>query len=495
MPGGAGGTVWPTPDDAGTGVIPLEIGPGRGDLQLSSGFIPTFPTALATINRTISFARIFQSQPWVAAAVKKMLTWAIRVPLKAYKKQGDVAFSAKELKQGEHALADMVANPWPGGSAAQLVMALFGPMLIHGNSVTVIDDSHFLDGVIGLTPEDWRYSQPLMPWRGELDGFRFNVDTPKKTYERPIGKVLHIAEWSPIGPIGTSPLMQLGTTLTVEDAAHRFQVAAMRHGGRPPSAITMDETIIGKKPGERRQIMKQVRADIADLYGGPENAGRPALLPPGLDWKAVGSSTLEAELIDQRKIAREEIAAVYGIPPPLLGILDRATYANIGVQREMTYTDILGPPLILIEQALNSQLVRDLLQDDQVFLEFDFGRVLRGDRLQEITALRDAIGMALMTPNEGRGVLNMAASDIDGMDEFYIPGNNLKPIAMAKNNPTPPQLQPFTGEQPQDQQQQEQDSNPNPSPWEGQPDQPAEPSQKGRKLFIPDHLYEALKLP
>ena len=50
--------------------------------------------------------------------------------------------------------------------------------------------------------------------------------------------------------------------------------------------------------------------------------------------------------------------------------------------------------------------------------EFDFGAVLRGDPLQEIEALRNAIGSALMTPNEGRVVLKLPTSDQDEMDRI-----------------------------------------------------------------------------
>lgn len=485
-----GGTVWPTPDDAGTGVIPLQIGPGRGDLRYSSGFIPTFPTALGLVgNKTISFTRIFQSQPWVAAAVMRMLTWAVRVPLCAYKKTG-TDYASKKLGPDDHPIARLIANPWKGGSAAQLVMNLLGPILVHGNSVSRIDDTHFLDGVLGLTPKDWRFSMPIMPFRDQLTGFRFDSDIPSRQSDASIDKVLHIAWWSPVGPLGTSPLMQLGTTLNIEDAAQRYQLGTFRHGGRPATAITMDEAFLGLKSGERKAIIKQIRADVDELYGGPDNAGRPALLPPGLTWDAVGQTTVEAELVDQRKIAREEVSAVYLIPPPLLGILDRATYANIGVQREMTYTDCLGPPLILIEQAINAQIMRDLLQDDQVYVEFDFGAVLRGDRLQEINAIRQAISMAMMTPNEGRSILSYPSSDVDGMNDFFIPGNNLQPISKAVSTNTPPQLQPFTGENPDDQPPEEQK---NPSPWEGQPAQDAEPPPtKGQRLYVPNRAFESL---
>jgi len=425
---GQGGTVWPTPDDAGTGVVPIEIAPGRGDLNLpAAGYIPTFPTALGLVSgKTVSFARLFQSQPWVAAAVMRILTWSVRVPLKVYRKTGDEN-SRVRLGPKDHPLAAAVEAPWDGGSMAQLTMNLLGPVLVHGNSVTPVESGPSESLV--FSPKDWRFCRPLMPFRDQLAGFEFDVDYPAFTFTRSVDQVIHIAWWSPIGPIGTSPLMQLGITMNIEDAAQRYQRALFQNGARPPSAVTMSDDFLDIPKAERDQMMSQFRADIERVYGGPENQGRPALLPPGLDWKPMANGTaVEAALIDQRKITREEVAAVYLIPPPMLGILDRATFSNIDIQRDMVYTDCLGPPLVLVEQSINSQVIRTMLAEDDVYCEYDFGGVLRGDRLAEIQALRDAIGSALITPNEGRDVLNRPRDTNPGMDQFYLPFNNLQPL-------------------------------------------------------------------
>jgi HK97 family phage portal protein len=435
-------TVWPTPDDAGTGVIPLEIAPGRGNLNYTAGFIPTFPTALYMVGmRAVSFARLFMSQPWIAAAVMRMMTWAIRVPLKTYRRAGDDPADRIRLRPGDHPLAAALEGPYERASQVNFVMNVMGPLLVHGNSVMTIDQG--ASDAIQLVPKDWRFTRPLMPFRDSLEGFQFDVDSPAFMSERAIDEVLHTAYWSPVGPIGTSPLQQLGVTLQIEDAAQRYQRGLFENGARPPSAITTTTDFLGLKPEERTQILAQLRADLTRLYSGPDNAGKPALLPPGLDWKPVGQTTVEAELIEQRKIAREEVAGVYMIPPPLLGILDKATFSNISTQRDMTYTDCLGPPLIMLEQAINAQILRDLLKEPDVFCEFDFGAVLRGDRLEEIAALRDAIGTAILSPNEGRSVLNLQKVDEPAMDDFYLPFNNLQPVGHppvpgAAPGPRPP---------------------------------------------------------
>jgi HK97 family phage portal protein len=406
---------------------PSEIAPGRGDMTRTSGFwgMEEMPMLLKLIGRgTVSYAKLFQTQPWIAAAVMRMLTWSVRVPLKVYRRTGDD--SRERLREDEHPFAEAVIRPWDRGYQAALVQALLGPVLVHGNSALEVEEG--AGGQIRFDAKDWRFTQPLMPFRGSLAGFKFDVDDPNLKREVSIDNCVHVAWWSPAPPLGTSPLQQLGITLSIEDAAQRYQQGLFKNGARPGSAVTASEEFLGLDKEERLAIMAQLREDLTALYTLPENAGRPALLPPGLDWKPVGSSAVEAELIDQRKVAREEVAAVYQIPAPMMGILDKATYSNIETQREMTYTDALGPPLVLIEQALNAQVLYGLMRETDVYCEFDFAGVLRGDRLKEMQALREAIGMALMTPNEGRQKINMPRSDDPGMDMFYIPTNNLAPV-------------------------------------------------------------------
>lgn len=416
---------------------PVEIAPGRGDLSVSSQswyggtdqfWVPDFLLA----NRQLSFAKLFCTQPWIGAAVMRMLTWSVRVPIKCYIRTGDD--SRQRLREDDHPMAKALIEPWDRGNMASLVMSLLGPILVHGNSITEVED--VTADRIWFKPKDWRYSSPIRPWRDSLEGFKVDTDSAQFAREVSIDQMLHIAWWSPAGPIGTSPLQQLGVTLDIEQMAQKFQRATFKNMARPASAIEASDDFLGLDRDERTDLLRQLREDVIALYAGPDNAGRPALLPPGLKWHEVGHSSVEAELIDQRKLARDEVASVYMIPPPMLGILDKATYSNIETQREMIYTDCLGPPLVLIEQAINAQIIRSLLGQTDVYVEFDFAGVLRGDRLKEIQALREAIGMAMLTPNEARSKLNEQRSTAPGMDQFYLPTNNLQPVG------TPPRSAP-----------------------------------------------------
>jgi HK97 family phage portal protein len=391
-----------------------------------------FGTGVLIDGQTVSYATLFATQPWVYVAVQRLLTWASRVPLKVYRRTGDD--SRERLRPGEHPLATAIGTPWPRGASVQLVMEFLGPLLVHGNATVQVESGR--GGSIQFKPRDWRYMR-MLRFKDEPSKIRgWETDQDGSVVTLTEAEVLHTKWWSPLGPAGLSPLASLGVTLAVEDAALRYSRSNLLNMARPPSAITISEQWLDLDRGKRDEVIQQLRTQISDIYSGPENAGKVAILPTGLDWKGIGHTAQEAQLIDVRKVARNEIAAAYMVPPPMIGQLDEATYSNIETQREMAYTDGLAPPLTLIEQIINAQLVKALMGVDDVFVEFDFAGILRGDRLKEIQALREAIGTGLLSINEGRTVLNYPHSEEEDADKLWMPTNNMATVGTDTTSTT-----------------------------------------------------------
>jgi HK97 family phage portal protein len=404
---------------------PVEIAPGRGDLRRSSLPFSAYDQGYSTLigGRTVSYADLVESQPLVAMVIGRMLSWSARVPLKAFERTGDD--SRERLRPGDHKLADALAEPWPRGATMQLVQAFLGSLLVHGNSLVPVDDG--ARGRIRFAPADYRFVSPIEPVRGQISGWRIDVDDPLLERTRPADEVIHVAWWSPKGALGIAPLKQLGTTVALEEATTRHQHAMWRNGVRSPTVITASLEFVGQDEAFQTEMMEQIRGDITDIYAGPDQSGRPVLLPPGLDAKPMGYTSVEAQLVEQRIVSREEACGVAQIPPGCLGFL-RDGSESLVEQRQMGYQDGLAPPLLLIEALINAQLVRGLLREPDIYVEFDFSGLLRGDRLKEVEAMREAIASAMLTPNEARAIDNRPRSDQDGMDDFYLPRNNLIPL-------------------------------------------------------------------
>lgn len=382
--------------------------------------------------RPVSHAKVFSTQPWVAIAVMRLLTWSVRVPLKVYRRVDDDG-ERQRLRPRDHKLAAALKRPWEDGCMADLVMHLLGSLCVHGNSLIVADNG--ASDTLRFAPLDWRTVLPLRENsadpNGEILGWREHL-VGGGTDDHSSQTTMHLRWWSPLGRLGVSPLQQLGSTIRAEDAAIHWSLNTLSQSVRPSGVAEFDDAAMRLPPEDRTALYMKAATDLRGAYAGVENAGKFMVLPPGLKFTSASNTTaVEAELIAQRAVNRNETAAILMIPPPMIGILERANFSNVYTLREVAYTDGLAPPLVLIEQILNAQLVERMLREEDVFVEFDFAGILRGDRLKEIQALREGIGTGLIAPNEGRDVLNLPRSKSERADELFMPSNNLTPIDAA----------------------------------------------------------------
>jgi len=409
---------------------PVELGTGRGDLRYSSVPLSSWDTGSSAFfgDQPVSYANIYASQPQVAIAVNRLLTWAVRVPLKLYRRT-DNDGARERVRPSEHPLAAAFEHPWNHGSQADFVQTLLGPLCVHGNSLLDVD---LVGKRLKFESVDWRAVKPIRVTNDfdpfdEIAGWEITNAKGKRVVSA--DKVVHLRWWSPLGTLGISPLRQLRTTLISESAAIDWAIQNLKQGVRPSGVVEMTDAVLGMRPDDRRKLYEKAVADLREKHGGEANAGKLPIIPPGLKWTTADHTTaVEAQLVNQRLVNRNEVASIYQVPPPTIGHLERATFNNISELRQMAYTDGLAPPLVLIEQKINTCVINEMLQIDDMFCEFDLGLILRGDRLKEIQALRQGVGSALYTPNEGRSALNMPASNAPGADDLYLPTNNLSPL-------------------------------------------------------------------
>src|SRR5262245_47773974 len=133
------------------------------------------------------------------------------------------------------------------------------------------------------------------------------------------------------------------------------------------------------------------------------------ILPRGMSLKTISHTARDSEYLSARKLTREECAAAYHIPLPMVGILEHATFSNIKEQHKQLYADCLGPWLEMIQLELEAQLLPEAGNERNVYLEFNIADKLKGSFEEQSTALQVAIGRPFMTANEGRARLNLPA--------------------------------------------------------------------------------------
>ena len=366
-----------------------------------------------------SYTALYETQPWVFANVNGLVRQVARLPLKVYER--DSQNVKKPVSSGR--LYDALQRPADRHGPVHLKTWLAFPPMLHGNGTIKKIRPRAGEPPIGFYPLDWRSMEAH-----EIEQGSQRIDYWRSTqFKKPSilfpDEVVHIAWWGTKGPIGVSPLKALGVTLRQERAAQRWQESIFRNAARPSGGVTLPEAVAGDA-----ELRRELKQDLAQLHQGAGNAGRPVVLPPGSKWEGFSHSAHDAELIEQRKLTREEIAAAYNMPQPLVGILDHATYSNVAEMHRMLYTTVLGPWLVLIEETFKAQAIDGEPAFEGQWVEFDLAEVLRGDTLKEAIALRNQVQTGILTINEARQIKNLPKIDHPDCDRPLIPTNNVQPV-------------------------------------------------------------------
>jgi HK97 family phage portal protein len=218
--------------------------------------------------------------------------------------------------------------------------------------------------------------------------------------------------------VGCSPVEALRTMLAEEYEATRSREQMWRNGGRLSGVL--------KRPAGAPTWAPDARARFKESWrsfrqGGGSEGGTP-LLEDGMEYETVDIDPRTASYVESRKLTREEVAAAYHIPLPMVGILDHATFSNIKEQHQQLYQDTLGPWLEMITQEIMLQLLPDLDGlDSGVYVEFNLEAKMRGSFEEQAAAASTATGGPWMTRNEQRARFNLPS--VPGGDELITPLN------------------------------------------------------------------------
>lgn len=355
-----------------------------------------------------SFERIATRQPWVFTVVMKLLWAAARLPLNAYETLGEDG--GRRRARGSD-LDLLLLRPRPRARGFRLKAPIWWDLLVHGRALVVKDRPGPGQPPTALWPIPWPQVETVADNSGVV-GFRVHLPSAAAAiWVAPVDAVY-------LELPGGSPLEPLARTLRLEDAAIDWQHTSFANGVTPRGAFTTDAKLDDR-------TMPRLRANLEALYAGPENAGRFGVFDQGLRWSQMGQSAVDAELLGQRRLSREEVCAAYDIPPPLVGILDHATLSNVEVLHNALYVDTLGPRLTMLEDDLNAQLVDDEPAWDGLWVEHNLNELLKPLPETRMRAYLMGQQSSTSTINERRRAENLPPIDHDLADTVMVPANML----------------------------------------------------------------------
>jgi HK97 family phage portal protein len=212
-------------------------------------------------------------------------------------------------------------------------------------------------------------------------------------------------------------------------ATERFGATLFRNGAKMGGVL--------EHPGKiSKEAADRLRSSFDEAHNG-ENAHRTAILEEGLKWSKVSMTADDSQFLETRKYQRSEIAAIFRVPPHMIGDLERATFSNIEQQSLEFVNFTLMPWLHRIEKAIR----RDLLtpaERTRMMARFNVANLLRGDAAARAAYYQSGIQQGWMTRNEARHAesdLGVMLNPLEGLDEPLLPLNMISSDRLADRQP------------------------------------------------------------
>lgn len=236
-----------------------------------------------------------------------------------------------------------------------------------------------------------------------------NADGSSRTLQR--GDVWHLRSLSNDGFTGMNPMELAADVLGLGLAAQSYGARFFANDAKPGGFI--------KTPGKFADAAsKQQFADgWRSAYGGA-NRGKTAILENGMEYVELKLNNSDAQFLESRKFSRSEIASLFRVPPHLIGDLEKATFSNI----EQQSLDFVIHTMTPIAERWESSIDLHFLDDNEdLYVEFEFGGLLRGDRAARQAYFHGMVLDGILTRNEAR--ISEGFNPIDGLDDPLRPLN------------------------------------------------------------------------
>jgi len=240
-----------------------------------------------------------------------------------------------------------------------------------------------------------------------------------KSYEFLPEEIFYIKYFNPFSILrGMAPLRAGRDAMTLELNAMDYNKKFFQQGMQPAGAFTSDQNI-------NKTERDRLRETLQEYFSGLANSHKPLVLWNGLKFDPLTQTTLrDAEYTELRKMNREDICGILGVPLEVLGLGQR-TYENLQYARKLFWTETLIPTISKVESLVNKSLIPRLTRNEGARVEFDYS---------EIEALKESVDEKMkvydlgfksgaITPNDIRvDVFGKDPIETPAMNETYLPG-------------------------------------------------------------------------
>jgi HK97 family phage portal protein len=224
--------------------------------------------------------------------------------------------------------------------------------------------------------------------------------------------MLHMTEMRKAGQLrGISRVTELKDNLGLASALQSF---AARFFGQGATTSGVIETPMGLN----REQAKELVEGFDTRHKGYKKAHKTGILTGGAKFVRTGVNPDEAQMLDSQKFAVEQIARIFRVPPPMIGITSAGMSYNSVEQQNINFvTHTLRPYIAKMEDAYSTLL------PEGAFIRFNVDGLLRGDFATRMNGYSIGSQAGFLSVNDIRGFEDL--QPVDGGDVYRVPLANV----------------------------------------------------------------------
>lgn len=342
----------------------------------------------------------------VWACVRLLATAIAMLPVSVYKREGEK--NVLDTGHPAHRLLSLRPNYWQ--SPFEFFQMVVTHLLLQGNFYA--QKVTYRGEITDLVYLDPRFVTPKLE-AGKIT-YQYKNGDVERVFKQ--SEILHIRGLCTDGVRGLSVLEAARNTIGASVEMEKHGAGMMQNGARP-SGVLSTELELSDEGFER--IRKDFEANVV----GAEAAGRPLILEQGLKWQQISLSAIDAQFIEQRKFARNEIAMFFGVPPHMIGDIERGTSWGSGIEQQnlgfLVHT--LMPYIVNIQQACLRDLIPENEQPNFV-VKFDTSLLTRADFVARQNGLQIMARNGVLSQNDWRKIEGFDPIDGEEADQYRVSG-------------------------------------------------------------------------
>jgi len=238
---------------------------------------------------------------------------------------------------------------------------------------------------------------------------------------------------------GQSPLIAAAKNLTRSNEAKTAAVASFQNGG-PAGVLFMNDERFDPTSG---QAQAQALKTAVSQKGGAANFNSIAVSGYKVDWKQIGLSPVELNIIESEKWDLKALCNIYGVPSQLLNDSDSKTYNNQREGEKALTLRCAIPLLNSLTENLNRKLHTDWgYKGTNLYVDYDlsvYGE-LEANKAEQTAWLNTAWWIS---PKQKLDIMNIEVPDYiptEELEKLYIPTglqtiDQFQPLNIPDQNP------------------------------------------------------------